>query len=354
MSRFIQLHALTFHGPSNINRDDTGRPKTAQVGGVERLRISSQAKKRAIRQSEAFQQALQGYLASRTQRLGDDIQATLIAEGASAEAALAAAREVAKFFGKLKGEKDKAPAQIEQLAFISPTERKAAVELARRALRGEKLDPKKDTPLLRVDKAVDIAMFGRMLADSPEFNREAAVQVAHDFTTHKAVVESDFYTAMDDNKPREEDVGAGFIGATGFGSGVYYSYVCINAELLAKNLGGDADLAERAVRAFCQAFVTTTPSGKINSFANHGRPDYVRIETGDQQPRTLAGAFVKPVRGENQGLMLESIAALESYRGKMDKAYGACADATRAMNLHAEGESLDEICDFAAKATRHG
>lgn len=354
MSRFIQLHSLTFHGPSNINRDDTGRPKTAQIGGIERLRISSQARKRAIRQSDSFQQALAGHLASRTQRLGDDIQAALINDGATVEAALAAAREVAKFFGKLKGEKDKAPAQIEQLAFISPTEREAALALARRALAGDKLDEKKDTPLRSVDSAVDIAMFGRMLADSPTFNREAAVQVAHDFTTHKAVVESDFYTAMDDNKPKEEDVGAGFIGATGFGSGVYYSYVCINAELLVENLGGDADLAQRAVRAFCEAFVKTTPSGKINSFANHGRPDYVRVEIGDQQPRTLAGAFVRPVRGEQAGFMIESIEALESYRCNMDKAYGACADDALAMNLHADGASFDDICTFAAEAVRNG
>ena len=43
MSHFVQLHLLTFYPPSNLNRDDTGRPKSAVIGGVERLRISSQA-----------------------------------------------------------------------------------------------------------------------------------------------------------------------------------------------------------------------------------------------------------------------------------------------------------------------
>lgn len=213
---------------------------------------------------------------------------------------------------------------------------------------------RKDT-LLKVDTAVDIAMFGRMLADAPGFNREAAVQVAHAFTTHRAVVESDFYTAMDDDKPPEEDVGAGFIGATGFGSGVYYSYACINAELLVKNLSGDADLAARAVQAFCEAITSVTPSGKINSFANHGRPEFLLAEAGTQQPRTLAGAFLKPVRsdGADDGLMLKSIGALETYRDRMDKAYGPCADDSRTMNIHAGGTSRAEVCAFLAGAVAH-
>jgi CRISPR system Cascade subunit CasC len=182
------------------------------------------------------------------------------------------------------------------------------------------------------------------------------VQVAHAFTTHKAVVESDYYTAMDDLKPVEEDVGAGFIGATGFGSGVYYLYVCINADLLVKNLGGDADLARRAIKAFCEAVTSVTPSGKINSFANHGRPDFVLAEIGNQQPRTLAGAFVRPVRCAegDDGLMLASIKALQDYRASMDKAYGPCADTARTLNLHAPEATRDELCAFAAGALTHG
>jgi CRISPR system Cascade subunit CasC len=352
MGRFLQLHLLTFHAPSNINRDDTGRPKTAVIGGVERLRISSQAVKRAIRTSEAFERALAGHLAKRTQRLGDDIKATLEREGAAPEKALAAARAVAGFFGKLKGEKEKAPAQIEQLAFVSPTERENAIALARRVLAGEKLDEKKDIPLLRVDTAVDIAMFGRMLADTPEFNREAAVQIAHAFTTHKGVVESDFYTAMDDDKPATEDVGAGFIGLTGFGSGVYYTYACINNQLLIDNLGGDADLARRAVEAFVEALATVTPSGKINSFANHGRADFILAETGGQQPRTLAGAFVKPVRaGDEDDLMTASIEALSKHRERMERAYGPSADGTPSvLNVATGSGRLADIVTYAGRS----
>lgn len=386
MSRFLQIHALTFHAPSNINRDDTGRPKTAVIGGVERLRISSQAIKRAIRTSEAFRQAMDGHLSARTQRLGDDMLAELVHAGVAENKALAAARQVAEVFGKLavaspengkakpaKGRKkvvaaeqpvdetadapgeaepDKKRAWIAQLAFISPTERAAALALARRIAAGETIDPKKETPLLHVDTAVDIAMFGRMLADAPHFNREAAVQVAHAFTTHRTPVESDYYTAMDDEKPDTEDVGAGFIGATGFGSGVYYFYVAIDAALLTKNLGGDADLAARAVEAFAQAFATVTPSGKINSFANHGRPSFILAEKGDQQPRTLAGAFLRPIADED--VMAGSVAELKKLREAMDKAYGVCADEFRVMDLAAGDGSLAQIVAFLKEGVGHG
>ncbi|MGE3246935.1 MAG: type I-E CRISPR-associated protein Cas7/Cse4/CasC [Beijerinckiaceae bacterium] len=375
MSRFLQIHSLTFHGPSNINRDDTGRPKTAMIGGVERLRQSSQAIKRAIRTSEEFARSMQGHLGSRTQRLGDDLLAALAREGIPADKALEAARAVASVFGKVRPLKDKEgkksakgkgkpandsaadkpekkdEAWIEQLAFVSPTERERAHALALRIANGENIDLAKETPLLHVDTAVDIAMFGRMLADNAQFNREAAVQVAHAFTTHEAVVESDYYTAMDDEKPVEEDVGAGFIGATGFGSGVYYSYVCINVELLTKNLGGDAGLARRAVEAFAHAFATVTPSGKINSFANHGRPGFILAERGDMAPRTLGGAFARAVDAENP--MHNSITALKTYRENLNKAYGDCAEACKPMNVEKGEGSLREICAFLAEGVAH-
>src|SRR6476660_1465668 len=100
MSRFTQLHLLTFYGPSNLNRDDTGRPKTAVVGGIERLRVSSQSLKRAVRTSEGFQVALDAHLADRTQRLGSDIEQKLLEENIAPKSAREAAREVASLFGK--------------------------------------------------------------------------------------------------------------------------------------------------------------------------------------------------------------------------------------------------------------
>jgi CRISPR system Cascade subunit CasC len=168
MGRFVQLHLLTFYPPANLNRDDTGRPKTAIIGGVERLRISSQSLKRAVRTSDVFKAKLEGHLAKRTQRLGADILKHLVDKGMEEKKALATARKIAEVFGKLEDEKADNPSYIRQLAFISPEERKAAFALADQAQAGSAIDPQPDAMLAKVDTAADIAMFGRMLADNAD------------------------------------------------------------------------------------------------------------------------------------------------------------------------------------------
>lgn len=349
MARFIQLHALTVYAPSNLNRDDTGRPKTARFGGVERLRISSQALKRAIRTSDGFKDKLAQHRGTRTQRLGETIQQHLVAKGQAPDTALEIARGIAGVFGKLKAPNDANPAHIEQLAFISPEEEAQAIALADQAASGKKLPDKQDelveALLRKSDTAVDIAMFGRMLADNPEFNREAAVQIAHAITTHKVDVEDDFYTAVDDLKRSAEDAGAGFIGELGFGSGVFYTYACIDRALLESNLGGDAKLAGEAIAALIEGLATASPGGKQASFASRARASYLRAEKGNQQPRSLAAAFFKPVRGED--LLLLSIKAIGDTATAMDKAYGKCADTTIEMNVAAGTGTLQDAIEFA-------
>jgi CRISPR system Cascade subunit CasC len=73
---FLQLHLLTPYPPSCLNRDETGRPKSAVVVGVPRLRISSQALKRAWRTSPIFAEQFREHLGERTQRFGEVIEPT--------------------------------------------------------------------------------------------------------------------------------------------------------------------------------------------------------------------------------------------------------------------------------------
>ena len=357
MSRFIQLHGLKFYPPSNLNRDDTGRPKTALMGGVERLRISSQALKRAIRTSESFRSALDGHLGERTQRFGEEVEKHLLSKGASPEKANSIAREIARLFGKVEAAGEKSAkakqkgnfpsARTAQLAFIGPEERAEATTLAERKLAGEIIVVTPELVLRRADTAADIAMFGRMLADNPDFNREAAVQVAHAVTTHRVAVEDDFFTAVDDLKTAAEDAGASFMGELGFGSGVFYLYVCVDTELLVKNFGGDAALAKAALSAFVESLAKVSPTGKQASFASRVIASYILAEKGAQQPRTLACAFARPVRGED--LIAASIDALEKARDDMDRAYGACADARETMNAPAAIGSLAGIQAFVTR-----
>jgi len=350
MKRFLQLHFLTVYPPSNPNRDDMGRPKHAVYGGVHRLRLSSQSIKRAARQSEAFATKLAGKTGERTQRLGEVIFGHVSNQGADPATATKIASEIAAVFGKIDdAQAKKGIIRTRQLAFISPDERQAALDMADKAMAGEALPNKAELAKLvlrNADGAADVAMFGRMLADEPDYNRDAAVQVAHAITTHAAAVEDDFYTAVDDLKKPAEDAGAGFVGEAGFGSGVYYLYACVNRGLLINNLAGDQQLAHASIEALVEALATATPSGKRNSFAHHARAGYILAESGDQQPRSLAAAFLKPVTGDD--LMTASIAALRTTLDQMDAAYGACADARLEMAV-AEGRgTLAAIRDFAA------
>lgn len=349
LSRFIQLHLLTFYPPSNVNRDDMGKPKTATVGGVTRLRISSQALKRAWRTSTIFDHALAGHMGQRTQRLGEEVLTHLHAKGTKEKDAIKIAREIAGVYGKVKPEKDSNPTRTEQLVFISPTEREMALAMADRMAAGEKVDLKKeqDTLLHRADTAADIALFGRMLASAPAFNREAAVQVAHAMTTHRVTVEDDYYTAIDDLNKGEEDAGAGFLGEAGFGSGVFYLYLCINRDLLLSNLGGNAEsgVAQATLGALVEAAMTVSPSGKQNSYAALARAGYVLAEKGNAQPRTLAGAFARPVGGDD--LMASSITALKDFRAELARVYGPGVDETCEMALgDAESATLADLVTF--------
>lgn len=352
MTTFLQFHLLTPYPPSNPNRDDQGRPKQAMVGGQPRLRLSSQSIKRAVRATAWFQQDLAGHVGTRTKRIAEEIEKHLIGQGVEPGASRTAASTVARLFSKLEAEKAAKPALTTTLAFVSPQEWEAAHELAARLAGGEKIDERdlKKLVLRRADGAVDIAMFGRMLADDPDFNREAAVQVAHAITTHRALVEDDWYSAVDDLKTREEDAGAGHLGETGFGSGIYYLYACVNVDLLIGNLGGDRPLAARGIEALAWALATATPRGKQNSFAHHPRAHYIRAERGSAQPRDLSGAFFRPVDLRANDGVRASILALEDMAARLDHAYGPAWDAVAVLNIPEGQGALAEIAAFAAAA----
>jgi CRISPR system Cascade subunit CasC len=346
MTRFIQLHLLTSYPPSNLNRDDLGQPKTARLGGVERLRISSQSLKRAWRTSEIFQQQLAGTIGTRTKLLGREVFATLTKAGIDEKKATAWASQIAEVYGAVK--KDE-PLEIEQLVHVAPEERQSLDALVATLIR-EKRESKKEErdALLHDQTAVDIAMFGRMLASKPGFNEEAAIQVAHAIGVHASPIEDDYFTAVDDlnKKYKKDDAGAGHIGESGFAAALFYQYVCIDRDRLKQNLGGDETLTARALRALTEAALKVGPTGKQNSYASRAYAHFAMVEKGSQQPRSLTLAFIRPVTGEDYAE--ESIAALLKVQTNMDKVYGACADVRMHLNVLAGEGSSQQLLDFAA------
>ncbi|OGG98792.1 MAG: type I-E CRISPR-associated protein Cas7/Cse4/CasC [Candidatus Lambdaproteobacteria bacterium RIFOXYD1_FULL_56_27] len=321
MSKFIQLHLLTSYPPSNLNRDDLGKPKSAVIGGAPRLRISSQSLKRAWRTSELFSEAMAGHIGTRTKRMGGTAYDLMVEKGLDPKVAKEAAQKIAAVFGKLEAEKDKDPHKataLSQLAHFSPAEEEGIRELSLKVAASGTLPEPSDLELLRKDhKAVDVAMFGRMFAEQPGFNMEAATQVAHAVTVHQVKIEDDFFTAVDDLNRGDEDAGAAHLGEVEFAAGIFYLYLCINETLLVENLGGDKALAKKAVQALAEAVTQVSPTGKINSFAHHSLALYVLAEVGTCQPRNLSLAYLSPAEPK----LDKAIQALEETKAKLDQAY---------------------------------
>ncbi|EKD50813.1 MAG: hypothetical protein ACD_62C00421G0004 [uncultured bacterium] len=348
MSRFYQIHLLVSYPPSNLNRDDTGRPKTAIVGDANRLRISSQSLKRAWRTSEAFEEALSGHIGVRTKEMGVEIYQKLIEGKISEKNARDWAKSIASQFGKLKSDKKtegNEDLHVEQLVHLGTEERAAITCLIEKLVVANIAPTEEDLKLLRKPRqAVDIAMFGRMLASSPAYNIEAAVQVAHAITIHKVAVEDDYFTAVDDLNKGDVDRGSAHIGEAGFGAGVFYLYVCINRELLCDNLGGDVGLTSKALEALMHAITKVSPTGKQNSFASRAYSAYVLVEKGDQQPRSLAQAFLKPVTGTE--MLDRAVKELNKRIDNFDRIYGPCADKRCSFNVETGEGSLKDLVTF--------
>lgn len=348
MTTFIQLHLLTAYPAANLNRDDTGSPKTVVLGGATRLRISSQSLKRAWRTSELFEQALAGNIGIRSGRIAREAANILIEKGIEPKKAVEWVESIASCFGKVKADKKAkdilANAETEQLVHISPAEFDAVKALAHR-LAEEKRAPKEDElELLRRDRmAVDIAMFGRMLANKPEFNVEAACQVAHAFGVSETIVEDDFFTAVDDLRAASDDAGAGHLGETGFGSALFYTYICIDKDLLVKNLNGNEELANKTLRAFTEAALKVSPTGKQNSFASRAYASWTLAEKGTDQPRSLAAAFYNPINGTNQ--LDVAVKRITELRENMNKVYEQQTESTGFDVMNKKG-SIKDVLDF--------
>jgi len=205
----------------------------------------------------------------------------------------------------------------------------------------------KSSILTNKNTNADIALFGRMLASSSENNVDAACQVAHAISVHSVVIEDDYFTAVEDLNQYRNDTGAAHIGETRFAAGLFYSYICINRELLVKNLDGNEELANKAIRALTEAAVKVAPEGKQNSFASRAYASYVLAEQGDQQPRSLSVAFLKPINHrENEDFITDSINGLIQQKDSFDKVYGACADSRYELNVPQLQGTLSELLNF--------
>lgn len=352
---FVDFYAIQTVPSSNINRDDTGSPKTAIYGGALRARVSSQAWKRSIRMM--FRDILPkeklgvrtklaaSLIAERITALRPDLSDQAPAMGVAALVAVGIKCKPSKRKGENEGEQ-----ATDYLVFIAERELQdlaglviAWVDSGKDIAKPDKEMKKAAGDAFHGVQAVDISLFGRMLADAPALNVDASCQVAHSVSVDRVTQEYDYFTAVDDCAA-EDNAGAGMIGSVEFTSSTLYRYATVDLANLESQLGDKAACAE-ALSAFSEAFACSMPTGKQNTFANRTLPSTLLCIFREEQPINLVAAFEDPVR-PSDGVSVSRIAE-ERLAGEMkrvNEAYGIAPVRAMLVSTHGDGAAFgDEV-----------
>lgn len=343
-SHRVEFHILQAFPVTCLNRDDVGSPKTAVVGGVTRARVSSQCWKRAVRL--ALQEVGGVKLGSRTKLLSTLIANDCMKLGASEEQAKKCGEKIERIFikkldaGKEK-KKDEDAAESsgseksDTLIFLSPKEVRLVAEKFRDAdFLPEKVitqtDAKKQAKelgdLLGKGKketaenldGIDIVLFGRMVAQAPSMDVEAAASFSHAISTHKVTNEVEFFTAIDDESTEQ---GSAHMGSLEFNSATYYRYISLDLGQLYESLGGD-EFFSAAISAFIRALYSAVPTARQTTQSGASSWDYAKVLVRKGQRIQLS--FETPVAKESAGGFLQpSIRRLQEELTKKENLSGS-------------------------------
>lgn len=356
----IEVHIIQNHAPSNLNRDESGSPKSAYFGGYRRARISSQCLKRAYRTSKIFREEVDKDLGVHTTSMPDEVIRRALSNGLtlSEEEQIKLKGLLKKVIKKGEGdggdtsasdsddntksqEVDKAKAQKDNLKTAqSVFWRERELDALAKGIkdwaetdRKKNFDPKvvlKPVGLGWAGIPVDMALFGRMVTSDLMHNVEASSQFAHAISTHEFIREFDLWTRVDDRRDKRLDwyrdafgaeevlpTGTDGMGDAEFTSACFYNYFNVDFDALVDNLTGKAinhrlaiqeedqeqakERACDAVIGLVKAAIFERPTGKFNSMATPTLPTLVLVEIRDSHvPVSYADAFAKPVDSKNE------------------------------------------------------
>ena len=386
---FLQVHFLTPYTGVLLNRDDVGFAKRLPVGNATRTRVSSQCLKRHWRQHEGRDGILSIADQDRALRSRETFDARirqrLVEGGVAEDVALALTTELMDFVGMKADGKKKTSAMTGQVTVLGPREldylfeeaKVLAAELgsdaknvakeAKTVLKARAKDKDWKKNLKALGAGLDVAMFGRMVTGDVFAGMDAAIHVAHAFTVHAELSESDYFSAVDDLLQERGETGSGHINTQEINSGLFYGYVVVDVPLLVANLTGttpaewraqDRVLAAEVVSRLVKTIATVSPGAKVGSTAPYSRASFLGIECGDTQPCSLANAFLKAVPTDDD-VVADTFRALSSYVADFDDSYGFDGERRHlalgpvdAVTAFGEKKSLSEIADFAANAVR--
>lgn len=364
--RFVQIHSLASYPGTLLNRDDAGLAKRLPFGGTVRLRVSSQALKRKWRFAGEADHEAAARVPHALQTLGvpmgdrskDLVKRVLLPHALEGLPALheTVVAKLADALNVLLYGKNGAEADKRQALFFGRPEQDFMQALARDIAQGasamaglladagkepdkkslkefegllkERLDPEKKVLSALAASTMgaaglESALFGRMVTSDTKANVNAPVHVAHAISVHAIEQELDYVTAVDDLRQRSEDGETGSAGIFDIEltSGLFYGYVAVDVDLLVANLNGDAVLAGRVLERLVKLIARTSPGAKKGSTAPYAHAEFVLLETGSDQPRTLANAFRKsvPLQGD---VFQNAMHALQTHLSNLDQAYG--------------------------------
>ena len=325
----IEFHILQSFPVTCLNRDDVGAPKSAMIGGVPRARVSSQCWKRQVRLAMP-EFGIQ--LGVRSKKIAAMLTKECLTLGANDAQATACGNAMAAFFAD------------DTLLFLSESEAKAFATYAQE--NGFDESKLKDKELVKVSKkvinktldALDIALFGRMVAKAPDMNVEAAASFAHAISTHKVSNEIEFFTAVDDCKTEEES-GSAHMGSLEYNSATYYRYVSLDLGQLEQTLGEEADL-KTAVDAFVKALYVAVPDARQTTQSGACPWDYARVLV--RKGQRLQASFEQPVKSKGDGFLTPSKTELKVWLEKKEKLSGSLFGKIKDLEW---GDDLDYSID---------
>ncbi|MFU0833393.1 MAG: Type I-E CRISPR-associated protein Cas7/Cse4/CasC [Oscillospiraceae bacterium] len=364
----IEVHMLKNFAPTNLNRDDTGSPKSCMFGGVQRGRISSQCLKRSWRTSPLLKAELGDVMGIRTRKLPELVVDKLKANGID-EKYLSIVEKRLSGFANKDNKENKKGNWTSQVVIYSPEDIDAVAQAVQEKIESsksvqafEKLTAKDLENAVKGAKmrpiSLDIALFGRMVTSNAFADVEASMQVAHAISTHRVVMETDFFTAMDDLIDGTQEMGAGMTGDIDYNSSCYYIYASLDTNKLAENLKyseNAAELVRKSVPALLRTMAFTNPSGKQNTFAGHSLPSAVLVECKKYPvPVSYANAFVNPAYASKESdLISVSIQKLVDFVEQTDHDFALpvkkrlwfCSGLKKKMTIAQNCENFQELVD---------
>ena len=388
----IEFHILQSFPVTCLNRDDVGAPKTAMIGGVSRARVSSQCWKRAVRL--AMHDFCGVELGIRTKLLSDLISEACEKLGATAEQAKACGNKIQKIFVKAepkkKGEneteskkkaEDETDSKTNTLMFLAPSEIVKIAEAFKEKnfdlskFKKDSKESEEKTGKSKKDKGgdfsandlveiigkpkfsqvesldgLDIALFGRMVAQATSMNVDAAASFSHAISTHKVVNEIDYFTAVADY-PKESQ-GAAHIDSLEFNAATYYRYISLDLGQLYESLGGDQFFTQ-AISSFIKALYVAVPSARQTTQAGACPWDFAEVLVRRGQGMQLS--FETPIikKNVNEGFLQPSINYMKNALEKKEKLSGSLFGLVRKFEFGEDDNfSIDNLIDGVLSAIK--